>query len=156
MFHKGNHCNNNFYGNIYLEEDQHCFVVGNIMREPAHGIKGDPLQTTKKLYLQGNGGNNPTNGSDSDTKVSPNRTPGFTFNETKSMVIEYNPARGHDDYTSNGIGGEVYICSQFTEYNDPITSIQIVGNGVVGSWELGAAQEMTYNKKLDCWECTIT
>ena len=24
-------CDNKFYGNIYLEKDKHCFVVGNIM-----------------------------------------------------------------------------------------------------------------------------
>ena len=44
---------------------------------------------------------------------------------------------------------------QITDKQNPITSVQIVGNGVVGSWDLDDAQEMTYNKKLDCWEYTF-
>lgn len=155
-------CNNNFYGNIYLEAGQHCFVVGNITRNNANnGTVGDPLTTTPKLYLQGNGGLDPTtNEGDRDkyTKVYPNRTPGFTYNETKTMVLEYNPSKGHytvaNETGNHGIGGEILKYStQITP--DPITSVQIVGNGVVGSWELSAAKDMTYNKILDCWEYTF-
>ena len=155
-------CNNNFYGNIYLEAGQHCFVVGNITRNNANnGTVGDPLTTTPKLYLQGNGGLDPTtNEGDRDkyTKVYPNRTPGFIYNETKTMVLEYNPSKGHytvaNETGNHGIGGEILKYStQITP--DPITSVQIVGNGVVGSWELSAAKDMTYNKILDCWEYTF-
>lgn len=155
-------CNNNFYGNIYLEAGQHCFVVGNITRNNANnGTVGDPLTTTPKLYLQGNGGLDPTtNEGDRDkyTKVYPNRTPGFTYNETKTMILEYNPSKGHytvaNETGNHGIGGEILKYStQITP--DPITSVQIVGNGVVGSWELSAAKDMTYNKILDCWEYTF-
>ncbi len=160
-------CNNNFYGNIYLEAGKHCFVVGNITKNYANnGTAGNPLTTTPKLYLQGNGGLDPTKTvSDSErdkyTKIYPNRTKGFTYNETKSMVLEYNPSKGHYDVANesgnNGIGGEILKASaQITDNDNPITSVQIVGNGVVGSWELDDAQEMTYNKKLDCWEYTIT
>lgn len=154
-------CNNNFYGNIYLEAGQHCFVVGNIKHKSDDNIVGKPLTTTSKLYLQGNGGFDPTTNGGEYTKVYPNRTLGFTYNETKSMVLEYNPSKGHYDVANesgnNGIGGEILkASSQITDNDNPITSVQIVGKGVVGSWELDDAQEMTYNKKLDCWEYTIT
>lgn len=156
-------CNNNFYGNIYLEANQHCFVVGNITKTNNNDIVGNPLTTTLKLYLQGNGGLDPTtdiDGSKKDdyTKIYPNKKIGFTYSVTKSMVLEYNPSKGHDTpagYPENhGIGGEILDAKKrLTE--DPITSIQIVGDGVVGSWKLEDAQEMTYNKKLDCWEYTF-
>lgn len=160
-------CNNNFYGSIYLEAGQHCFVVGNITSENANdGTTGNPLKTTSKLYLQGNGGYDPTtdiSGSERDnyTKVCPNRTKGFTYDITKTMVLEYNPARGNNTIASQsgnyGICGEILDANkQITDKQDPITSVQIVGNGVVGSWELSAAKDMTYNKKLDCWEYTFT
>lgn len=159
-------CNNNFYGNIYLEAGKHCFVVGNITKNYANnGTAGNPLTTTPKLYLQGNGGLDPTktvpdSERDKYTKVYPNKTEGFTYNETKSMVLEYNPSKGHKDVANesgnNGIGGEILKASaQITDNDNPITSVQIVGNGVVGSWELDDAQEMKYNKKLDCWEYTF-
>lgn len=156
-------CNNNFYGNIYLKAGQHCFVVGNITKTNNNDIVGNPLTTTSKLYLQGNGGLDPTtdiDGSKKDdyTKIYPNKKIGFTYSVTKSMVLEYNPSKGH--YTpaaypeNHGIGGEILDAKKrLTE--DPITSIQIVGEGVVGSWKLEDAQEMTYNKKLDCWEYTF-
>lgn len=160
-------CNNNFYGNIYLEAGQHCFVVGNITSKNANdGTMGNPLKTTSKLYLQGNGGYDPTTGisgseRDNYTKVCPNRTTGFTYDKTKTIVLEYNPARGNNDIAiqsgNYGICGEILEANkQFTDKQDPITSVQIVGNGVVGSWELSAAENMTYNKKLDCWEYTFT
>lgn len=159
-------CNNNFYGNIYLEAGQHCFVVGNITSKNANdGTSGDPLKTTSKLYLQGNGGYDPTtdiSGSERDnyTKVCPNRTTGFTYDKTKTIVLEYNPARGNNDIAiqsgNYGICGEILEANkQFTDKQDPITSVQIVGNGVVGSWELSAAENMHYNKTLDCWEYTF-
>ena len=160
-------CNNNFYGNIYLEAGQHCFVVGNITSKNANdGTIGNPLKTTSKLYLQGNGGYDPTTGissseRDNYTKVCPNRTTGFTYDKTKTIVLEYNPARGNNDIAiqsgNYGICGEILEANkQFTDKQDPITSVQIVGNGVVGSWELSAAENMTYNKNLDCWEYTFT
>lgn len=160
-------CNNNFYGNIYLEAGQHCFVVGNITSKNANdGTTGNPLKTTSKLYLQGNGGYDPTadiSGSERDnyTKVCPNRTTGFTYDKTKTIVLEYNPARGNNDIAiqsgNYGICGEILKAgTQITnDANHPITSVQIVGPGVVGSWELSAAQEMKYNKILDCWEYTF-
>ena len=160
-------CNNNFYGSIYLEAGHHCYVVGNITSKNANdGTSGNPLKTTSKLYLQGNGGYDPTtdiSGSEKDnyTKVCPNRTKGFTYGKTKTMVLEYNPARGNNTIASQS--GNYEICGeildagkQITDKQNPITSVQIVGNGVVGSWELSAAENMHYNKTLDCWEYHIT
>lgn len=144
---------NNFYGNIYLKAGQQCFVVGNIMRKANDDESEKPLNTTTKLYLQGNGGLDPTMSGDQYTKICPNKA-GFAYGKTMSVVLEYNPARGHGDYEVDGIGGEILKASnQITD--DPITSIQIVGKGVVDSWELKDAKDMTYNKVLDCWEYTF-
>lgn len=144
---------NNFYGNIYLEAGQQCFVVGNIMRKAHDDESEKPLNTTTKLYLQGNGGSDPTIGGDQNTKICPNKA-GFAYGKTMSVVLEYNPAKGHNDYEAYGIGGEILKASnQITD--DPITSIQIVGKGVVDSWKLKDAKDMTYNKVLDCWEYTF-
>lgn len=145
---------NNFYGNIYLEAGQHCFVVGNIQKHANDDEQEKPLKTTTKLYLQGNGGLDPTTNTGSGdwhyTNVFPNKA-GFCYGETKSMVLEYNPSKGNGDHLSEGIGGEILKAhNQITD--DPITSIQIVGNGVVASWELDKAQDMKYDKTLDCWE----
>lgn len=157
-------CSNNFYGNIHMDADDNCFVVGNIKQESDDNIVGHPLKTTSKLYLQGNGGLDPTmtvedSQRDRYTKLYPNRTLGFSYNETKTMVLEYNPSKGHNTVANedgnHGIGGEILkASSQITE--TPITSVQIVGNGVVGSWKLEDAKNMKYNKKLDCWEYTFT
>lgn len=158
-------CSNNFYGNIHMDATDNCFVVGNIKQESDDNIIGHPLKTTSKLYLQGNGGLDPTMtvpdaDRDKYTKLYPNRTPGFSYNETKTMVLEYNPSKGHNTVANesgnHGIGGEILkASSQITDNDKPITSVQIVGNGVVGSWDLDDAQEMKYNKKLDCWEYTF-
>lgn len=147
---------NNFYGNIYLEAGQHCFVVGNIQKQANDDEQEKPLKTTTKLYLQGNGGLDPTTNTGSGdwhyTNVFPNKA-GFCYGETKSMVLEYNPSKGNRDHLSEGIGGEILKAhNQITDDQDPITSIQIVGKGVVDSWELDKAQNMKYNKTLDCWE----
>ena len=148
---------NNFYGNIYLEAGQHCFVVGNIQSQAYDPDPEKPRNTTDKLYFQGNGGLDPTtdvDGSEKDkhTKICPEKE-GFVYGKTMSMVLEYNPARGHDAYKRYGIGGEILPAhNQITDQNDPITSIQIVGNGVVDSWKVNKAQNMEYNKTLDCWE----
>lgn len=152
-----NRWSNNFYGNIYLEAGQHCFVVGNIQSQACDTDPEKPRNTTTKLYFQGNGGLDPTTdvaGSEKDkyTKICPEKE-GFVYGKTMSMVLEYNPARGHDAYNRYGIGGEILKAqTQITDQNDPITSIQIVGNGVVDSWDLDKAQDMKYNKTLDCWE----
>lgn len=149
---------NKFFGNVYLEANQHCFVVGNIQ------VNNDDnnthiLMTTPKLYLQGNGGLDITINTDKDiapgyekwqyTNVFPNKE-GFYFPKTQSLYLEYNPSAGQKTVSDvvEGISGEVKPIGGET----PITSIQIVGNGVVDSWLLDMAQNMKYNKTLDCWE----
>ena len=156
---------NKFFGNVYLEANQHCFVIGNIQ------VYNDDdnthiLKTTKKLYFQGNGGLDITTNTghitDEDekmkyTNVFPNKAEGFYFPSAQSLYLEYNPSAGNKKYEGNntstchGIAGEVKPANGET----PITSIQIVGNGVVDSWELKDAKNMTYNKTLDCWEYTF-
>lgn len=156
-------CDSKFFGQIYLEANRHCFVVGNMTKDNDNDITGHPLKTTKKLYLQGNGGFDPTEEVDGEekakrTKVYPNRKKGFIYKDTKSMVLEYNPSAGYDGVAgedgNNRIGGEVKN-AQSKNANVAIKSVHIVGNGVVDSWNLNDAKEMTYNNKLNCWECTI-
>ncbi len=157
------YCKNQFFGNIYLDANQHCYVIGNIRVDWEN--KGvDLLKTNPKLYLQGNGGRDVTTNTDamSDgwkyTNVFPNQK-GFYFPKEQSLYLEYNPSAGHQTENGvtiavDGIAGEVKPASG--NFKTPITSIQIVGDGVVDSWDLGKAMEMTYNKTLECWECTIT
>lgn len=153
-------CDNKFFGNIYLDANQHCYVIGNIRVDWEN--KGvNLLKTNQKLYLQGNGGRDVTTntGTMSDgwkyTNVFPNQK-GFFFPKDQSLYLEYNPSAGNKTAITvvDGIAGEVKPASG--NFKTPITSIQIVGDGVVDSWDLGKAKEMTYNKTLDCWECTIT
>lgn len=148
---------NKFFGNIYLEAGQHCFVVGNIKQTAYDNDPEKPRNTTTKLYLQGNGGLDPTTDVAGEekakyTNVFPNKA-GFCYGKTKSIVLEYNPSKGNGSYLINEIGGEIQEAkNQITDNNDPITSIQIVGKGVVDSWALTDAKNMLYNKILDCWE----
>ena len=153
---------NKFFGNVYLKANQHCFVVGNIQvyndNDNTHILK-----TTKKLYFQGNGGLDITTntGHITDenekmkyTNVFPNKAEGFYFPSEQSLYLEYNPSAGNQTYernntsTCHGIAGEVKPANGEIS----ITSIQIVGNGVVDSWQLKDAKNMKYNKTLDCWE----
>lgn len=153
-------CDNKFFGNIYLDANQHCYVIGNIRVDWEN--KGvNLLKTNPKLYLQGNGGRDVTTntGGMSDgwtyTNVFPNQK-GFYFPKEQSLYLEYNPSAGNKTASTvvDGIAGEVKPASG--NFDTPITSIWIVGDGVVDSWDLGKATKMTYNKTLDCWECTIT
>ena len=156
-------CDNKFFGNIYLDANQHCYVIGNIRVDWEN--KGvNLLKTNPKLYLQGNGGRDVTTntGGTSDgwkyTNIFPDKE-GFFFPKDQSLYLEYNPSAGHQTENGvtiavDGIAGEVKPASG--NFETPITSIWIVGDGVVGSWDLGEAKKMFYNKTLDCWECTIT
>lgn len=152
-------CDNKFFGNVYLKANQHCYVIGNIRVDWENNGVVNLLKTNQKLYLQGNGGRDVTTntGGTSDgwkfTNVFPNQE-GFFFPTKKSLYLEYNPSAGNQDEAVDGIAGEVKPTSG--NFETPITSIQIVGDGVVDSWDLGKAMKMKYNKILDCWECTIT
>lgn len=152
-------CDNKFFGNVYLKANQHCYVIGNIRVDWENNGVVNLLKTNQKLYLQGNGGRDVTTntGGTSDgwkfTNVFPNQE-GFFFPTKKLLYLEYNPSAGNQDEAVDGIAGEVKPASG--NFETPITSIQIVGDGVVDSWDLGKAMKMKYNKILDCWECTIT
>lgn len=144
---------NRFFGNVYLKANQHCFVLGNMQLSEDYVTK--LKKTTEKLFFQGNGGLDVTTNSNIEaghekweyTNVFPNKE-GFYFPYTQSLYLEYNPTKGESNHAVNDIAGELLPVNGET----PITSIQIVGNGVVGSWELKDAKKMTYNKTLDCWE----
>lgn len=144
---------NRFFGNVYLKANQHCFVLGNMQLSEDYVTK--LKKTTEKLFFQGNGGLDVTTNSNIEaghekweyTNVFPNKE-GFYFPYTQSLYLEYNPTKGESNHAVNDIAGELLPVNGET----PITYIQIVGNGVVGSWELKDAKKMTYNKTLDCWE----
>lgn len=144
---------NRFFGNVYLKANQHCFVLGNMQLSEDQETK--LKKTTDKLFFQGNGGLDVTTNSNIEaghekweyTNVFPNKE-GFYFPYTQSLYLEYNPTKGESNYAVNDIAGELIPVNGET----PITSIQIVGNGVVDSWLLKDAKNMTYNKTLDCWE----
>ena len=44
---------NNFYGNIYLEAEQHCFVVGNIQKQANDDDPEKPLKTGSGAEVRG-------------------------------------------------------------------------------------------------------
>lgn len=144
---------NRFFGNVYLKANQHCFVLGNMQLSEDQETK--LKKTTDKLFFQGNGGLDVTTNSNIEaghakweyTNVFPNKE-GFYFPDTQSLYLEYNPTKGESNHAVNDIAGELIPVNGET----PITSIQIVGNGVVDSWQLKDAKNMTYNKTLDCWE----
>ena len=157
-------CDNKFFGNVHLKANQHCYIIGNIRVDWENNGGLNLLKTNPKLYLQGNGGRDVTtnSGGTSDgwkyTNVFPNQE-GFYFPTDQSLYLEYNPSAGHQTENGvtiavDGIAGEVKRANG--NFETPITSIQIVGDGVVDSWDLEKAKEMEYNKILDCWECTIT
>lgn len=156
-------CDNKFFGNVYLKANQHCYVIGNIRVDWENDVV-NLLKTNPKLYLQGNGGRDVTTNTSGMTdgwkytNVFPDKE-GFFFPKDQSLYLEYNPSTGHQTENGvtiavDGIAGEVKPTTD--NFKTAITSIQIVGDGVVGSWNLGEAKEMFYNKTLDCWECTIT
>ena len=158
---------NKFFGNVYLNEDQQCFVLGNIKGKSAWTSSSQPMPTADKLYKQGNGGGyavgsgtNPEmpSGYSDWHKVYPAlKNTGFKVQPAGAMTLEYNPSKGQDEeekYSDNyNIGGEVMRAS-----GDPMTIIEsmaVIGNGVGTDWNLSNARAMTYNSTLKCWEVTI-
>ena len=146
---------NKYFGNFYLEQGKHAYVVSNITLD-ADNNNNSLLKTVNKLYLQGNGGGTPETGNDNDTKVYPHQSTGFRFNNTVAITLEYNPSKGTESNlqsSDNRIGGE--ILKGGSNQLD-ITSMAVIGNGVGTDWDLSNARAMTYNKELKCWEITIT
>lgn len=166
-----------YFGSVNLEENQKCFVIGNMCKESNNAYHG--IQYTKpKLYVQGNGGGdvierkNQPNGVDY-TKVYPTwadangtvNADGFTFGgKAGAYLLEYNPSKGYDNIVAvngnYGIGGEVLQGStknQDVNITDLITSISVIGEGIPGSsWDIAKKQVMKYNQELQCYEYTFT
>ena len=158
---------NKFFGNVYLNEGQECFVLGNIKGKSAWTDSGNPMPTVTKLYKQGNGGGyvvgngtNPTHPSGYDDwhKVYPALSSGFKVTPAGALTLEYNPSAGQDEkekyYANNNIGGEVKRAGG--DPMDMIESMKVIGPGVGTDWTLSNAREMTYNETLKCWEIKIT
>ena len=158
---------NKYFGNVYLNEGQECFVLGNIKGKSAWTESSNPLPTVTKLYKQGNGGGyvvgdgtNPTHPSGYDDwhKVYPALSSGFKVTPAGALTLEYNPSAGQDEKekysANNNIGGEVKRAA-----GDPMTiieSMKVIGPGVDTDWTLSNGRSMTYNESLKCWEITLT
>ena len=158
---------NKFFGNVYLNAGQECFVLANIKGASVWTDSSNPMPTVTKLYKQGNGGGyavgngtNPSHPSGYDDwhKVYPALSTGFKVTPAGAMTLEYNPSKGQNEkekYSSNNnIGGEVIRAA-----GDPmviIESMKVIGPGVDTDWTLSNARSMTYNETLKCWEITIT
>ena len=177
---------NRYFGNVNLEQGQHCWVIGNITKNADNTKSGSPLITVTKLYKQGNGGGNvitrkADDGSDAPSGVDYTHVypyyihqsnkgdeykanmpgDGFTFGDAAAYTLEYNPSKGTDEVTKVSenklIGGEVLKVG-FGELGTPITSMNIIGTGIPasGSWDISKKQPMTYNQELQCYEYTFT
>lgn len=162
-----------YFGSVNLEQNQKCFVIGNMCLDSnndAHALQ----YTQTKLYVQGNGGGDVISGGNNGSidyhKVYPtwankDRTAladGFTFGgKAGAYLLEYNPSKGSNEVANtngnDGIGGEV-LKGTFGELVTPITSMNIIGTGIPasGSWDISKKQPMTYNQELQCYEYTFT
>ena len=159
---------NKFFGNVYLNSDQECFVLGNIKGKSAWTDSSNPMPTVTKLYKQGNGGGyavgdgtNPSthpSGYDDWHKVYPALSSGFKVTPAGAMTLEYNPSKGQNEREAysgnNNMGGEVIRAAG--DPMDIIESMKVIGPGVGTDWTLSNAIPMTYNETLKCWEITIT
>ncbi len=177
---------NRYFGNVNLEQGQHCWVISNITKNADNNTTGTPLITVTKLYKQGNGGGNVITRKADDGSNAPSGVDythvypyyihqsnkgneykanqpgdGFTFGDAAAYTLEYNPSKGTDEVTKVSenklIGGEVLKVG-FGELGTPITSMNIIGTGIPasGSWDISKKQPMTYNQELQCYEYTFT
>ena len=177
---------NRYFGNVNLEQGQHCWVIGNITKNADNNTTGNPLVTVTKLYKQGNGGGNVITRKADDESSAPDGVDythvypyyihqsnksddykanltgdGFTFGDAAAYTLEYNPSKGSDEVTKVSenklIGGEIQKVG-FGELGTPITSMNIIGTGIPasGSWDISTKQKMTYNQELQCYEYTFT
>lgn len=166
---------NRYFGYIYLDKGAKCYVISNLVTQ-TDDSNTKLSKTTSKLYYQGtsSGKNLLTTGlTDADTKVYKNNStyssqPFWFGNETKasSALLQYDPTKGWQDggYLYNlgnglSISGEVQPINNADKQGTTlpeISSMQIVGDGVNGTWNAGDAYEMHYNATERCWEATFT
>ena len=177
---------NRYFGNVNLEDGQHCWVISNITKNADNNTIGSPLVTVTKLYKQGNGGGNVITRKADDGSNAPDGVDythvypyyihqsnksdeykanlpgdGFTFGGAAAYTLEYNPSKGTDEVTKVSenklIGGEILEVG-FGELAAVINSINIIGTGIPASnsWDISTKQPMTYNQELQCYEYTFT
>ena len=163
---------NRYFGYVYLEKGAGCYVISNLKQQQDSG-NTELSKTAPKLYLQGNE-NGVIGGGDGGAKVFPNGTSTITSkpftigNEEKalSVMLEYNPTQGDNNgkYTydfgdGTSLSGRVQKANSTDAAGSSlpeITSMQILGPGVNGTWNAGDAYEMHYNATERCWEATFT
>lgn len=176
---------NKYFGNVYLEDGQYCWVISNITKD-ADTHKASALVTKTRLFKQGNGGGDVINnlkpdGTDKPSGVDYHKVypyfihqynrgdeykanlehDGFTFENGGAYTLEYNPSKGADEVTgvtdNQRIGGEVLKASG-GPLADPIETISVIGPGIPASasWDIATKQVMTYNQQLQCYEYTFT
>lgn len=162
---------NRYFGYIYLENDAKCWIISNLLTQFDNG-NSELSKTTTKLYYQGNK-DGEIGGGDQKAIVFPKGTSPYTpqpftiGNTTKdlSVMLEYNPTQGHNngDY-SYELGNEQTVSGRVQKANSTdaagsslpeITSMQILGPGVNGSWNVNEAIPMTYNPTERCWQATV-
>lgn len=162
---------NRYFGYIYLEKDAKCWIISNLLTQFDNG-NSELSKTTTKLYYQGNK-EGEIGGGDQKAIVFPKGTSPYTpqpftiGNTTKdlSVMLEYNPTQGHNngDY-SYELGNEQTVSGRVQKANSTdaagsslpeITSMQILGPGVNGSWNVNEAIPMTYNPTERCWQATV-
>ncbi len=162
---------NRYFGYIYLEKDAKCWIISNLLTQFDNG-NSELSKTTTKLYYQGNR-DGEIGGEDQKAIVFPAGTSHYTpqpftiGNTTKdlSVMLEYNPTQGHNngDY-SYGLGNEQTVSGRVQKASSTdaagsslpeITSMQILGPGVNGSWNVNEAIPMTYNPTERCWQATV-
>lgn len=163
---------NRYFGYIYLEKDAKCWIISNLLKQIDSG-NTELSKTTTKLYYQGNVAG-AVGGGDDGAKVFPNGTSSLTsqpftignIEKDLSVMLEYNPTQGDGSgkYSyelgyEQGIGGRIVQASSEDVNHTTlpeINSMQIVGDGVNGTWNAGDAYEMYYNATERCWEATFT
>lgn len=162
---------NRYFGYVYLEKGAGCYVISNLKQQQDSG-NTELSKTAPKLYLQGNE-NGVIGGGDGGAKVFPNGTSTITSkpftigNEEKalSVMLEYNPTQGDNNgkYTydfgdGTSLSGRVQKANSTDAAGSSlpeITSMQILGPGVNGNWNVNEAIPMTYNPTERCWQATV-
>lgn len=162
---------NRYFGYIYLDKGAGCYVISNLKTQQDSG-NTELSKTAPKLYLQGNE-DGVIGGGDGGAKVFPNGTSTITSkpftigNEEKalSVMLEYNPTQGNNagKYTYE-FGDGTSLSGRVLKVNSTdaagsslpeITSMQILGPGVNGNWNVNEAIPMTYNPTERCWQATV-
>ncbi len=162
---------NRYFGYVYLEKGAGCYVISNLKTQQDSG-NTELSKTAPKLYLQGNE-DGVIGGGDGGAKVFPNGNSSITSkpftigNEEKalSVMLEYNPTQGDNNgkYTydfgdGTSLSGRVQKANSTDAAGSSlpeITSMQILGPGVNGNWNVNEAKPMTYNPTERCWQATV-